>query len=53
MLSIRDVTQEHQLQRSKEDFESLTKLHMTISKDLVDPLTLILVCVKWLIVWYS
>ena len=51
LLSLRDVTSSHMLDKTKKESEMLKKLHMTISKDLVDPLNLITTSAKWLIMW--
>ena len=49
MISLRDVTSIHNLKKLKQDKALLSKLHLTISKDLCDPLSLIIVSVIWLI----
>ena len=53
MISLRDVTSIHNLQKYQQEKALLQKLHLTISKDLVDPLTLIIVSVNWLIRWHK
>lgn len=49
LLSFRDVTPSHILDKAKEESALLKKLHMTISKDLIDPLSLIATSAKYII----
>ena len=51
LLSLRDVTPRYLLELTQKEQRMLTKLHMTISKDLIDPLSLIGTSAKWLIIW--
>lgn len=41
------------LQKTKQQMELIRKLHLTISGDLVDPLSLIHMSVKWLVKHYQ
>ena len=51
LLSLRDVSASHKLSKSNQKIELLKKLSSTISEDLIDPLSLIVLSVKWLIRW--
>ena len=48
---MRDVTPYHVLDKKKEEVDMLKKFSQTISKDLVDPLSLIIASANWLIWW--
>ena len=49
LLSMRDVTSSHILDKTKQEIDMLKKFSQTISKDLVDPLSLIDSSANWLI----
>ena len=50
---MRDTSTTHELQRAKDEVAMLQKLHLTISKDLIDPLNLIYFIINWLMKWYD
>ena len=52
MISMRDVTPSHVLDKTKQEVDLLKKFSQTINKDLVDPLSLIIASANWLI-WYT
>ena len=49
LLSMRDISSNFALNQKKEQVELLKKFSKTISKDLVDPLNLIIASANWLI----
>ena len=51
LITMRDVTPYHVLDKKKEEVDMLKKFSQTISKDLVDPLSLIIASANWLIWW--
>lgn len=53
LLSLRDVSSSHILQKTKQEVELLRKLHLTILHDLVDPLSLIHVSAAWLVKYHQ
>lgn len=53
VVSLRDISTTHELQRAKDDVALLQKLNLTISKDLIDPLNLIFFVINWLLKWYE